>query len=308
MVATRAVMDPSTSAADLASIAQKQPSLRLQVAMHANAYPGLLSWLKANGDTATKQIANDRLTAAVQAPALPGLPSKMSHNRVKPGWFIGVAVVVIVVVVAVVLFLVKPWQTGTPNSPSGADVPVLTTTQFSAIAYPEDMSVTTEAMANQIMSDHPDVYITTVDDWDNGPDNAMPDLVDGSCSAQVDLATLGTGFEMAADGDSSGGNNFGSTGLSDIDMMLLFDTVQDAAAVLRAYGSCSAYGDGLPSTPTVASQDGVALAGYVDRGYYFAQYGNVVIFHDDGGSDISWADWQAMAPAFKQTVDTAVQG
>jgi len=67
VTATRAVVDPSTSPADLAQIAQLQPSLRPQVAAHPNVYPGLLSWLDANGDSAVKQAIQARLATNVRS-------------------------------------------------------------------------------------------------------------------------------------------------------------------------------------------------------------------------------------------------
>ena len=45
VTATRAAVDPSTSPADLATIAQMQPGLRAQVAVHPNVYPELLQWM-----------------------------------------------------------------------------------------------------------------------------------------------------------------------------------------------------------------------------------------------------------------------
>jgi len=45
LTATRAVVDPRTSAADLTLITQAQPGLRAQVAAHPNAYPQLLAWI-----------------------------------------------------------------------------------------------------------------------------------------------------------------------------------------------------------------------------------------------------------------------
>ena len=97
MTATKAVMDPATSGADLAQIAQAQPSLWPQVAGHPNAYPELLAWLDTNGDATTKQVVAARRTAEPQMPvtasppppppvptAIPSTPSAVpSHTRVE---------------------------------------------------------------------------------------------------------------------------------------------------------------------------------------------------------------------------------
>jgi len=61
--ATQAVADPATSGADLAQIASWHAKLHLQVAIHANADAELLTWLGANSDDATRQVAAARLAA-----------------------------------------------------------------------------------------------------------------------------------------------------------------------------------------------------------------------------------------------------
>jgi len=53
--ASGAAVDPTTSAADLARIAQHHPDLRVLVATHPNAYPALLDWLSGLGDPAVAQ-------------------------------------------------------------------------------------------------------------------------------------------------------------------------------------------------------------------------------------------------------------
>ncbi|MDR0284414.1 MAG: hypothetical protein LBI33_05920 [Propionibacteriaceae bacterium] len=53
-VACAAVLRPETSGADLASIAQAQPTLWIAVANHPNTYPGLLDWLDQYGDAAVR--------------------------------------------------------------------------------------------------------------------------------------------------------------------------------------------------------------------------------------------------------------
>jgi len=57
MTAARALDDPSTSAADLAQIAQLQPGLRANVASHPNVYPGLTDWLAAQGVVRPSPVA-----------------------------------------------------------------------------------------------------------------------------------------------------------------------------------------------------------------------------------------------------------
>jgi len=51
-VAGQALVDPATSASDLADIAHQHPSLRVAVVAHPKAYPGLLTWMEDLGDPA----------------------------------------------------------------------------------------------------------------------------------------------------------------------------------------------------------------------------------------------------------------
>ncbi len=72
VTAQQALADPATSAADLALIAQHQPTLRTAVAQHPAAYPALLDWLAALGDPAVAAaVANRRLHDAGPTAAPP---------------------------------------------------------------------------------------------------------------------------------------------------------------------------------------------------------------------------------------------
>ena len=144
ITATRAVVDPTTSGADLAQIAQAQPNLWPQIAAHPNAYPDLLTWLGANGDIATKQAVANRwamtpslnaalppLVATTAPPSIPlgtpatvptGQPTPLASNVagvVRPPHrrplLIGAAVLVVLLVVAIVLVIMRPGQAKTPT-------------------------------------------------------------------------------------------------------------------------------------------------------------------------------------------------
>ncbi|MCL2489535.1 MAG: DsbA family protein [Propionibacteriaceae bacterium] len=80
--ATQAVLNPATSGADLAQIAQAQPSLWPQVASHPNVYPELLTWLDANGDAATKQAVAARRPAATMSGFPPPPPPPYYYQGV----------------------------------------------------------------------------------------------------------------------------------------------------------------------------------------------------------------------------------
>jgi len=79
--AANAIANPATSAADLAVIAEAHPSLRTAVALHPNAYPGLLDWLDALGDptlsraVAARKSADAKKTEAPSAPPPTFVPS-----------------------------------------------------------------------------------------------------------------------------------------------------------------------------------------------------------------------------------------
>ena len=62
MKASLAVADPTTSAADLAQIAQAQPSLWPQIRVHPSVYTGLVAWMDATGE-----VAASRAVAAPEA-------------------------------------------------------------------------------------------------------------------------------------------------------------------------------------------------------------------------------------------------
>jgi len=129
-VATRAVVDPATSAADLATIAQAQPTLRPQVAAHQNVYPGLLQWLKTQ--------SADAAPAASQAsrPALTQMPAARQSRDIAPKTWGLIGGLVLVVVVAIVLLVVHPWKATTAGGTPG---PALSVDQFANMLQVQSM-------------------------------------------------------------------------------------------------------------------------------------------------------------------------
>ena len=115
--AQAALLDPSTSPADLASIAQAQPALRILVAGHSNAYPALLDWLSRNGDDAVKAAVANRRSAEFAPPPPPSSPSSSpvpapaagtvtrTPRKKKAPILVGAGVIVVVVAVVVGLVL-----------------------------------------------------------------------------------------------------------------------------------------------------------------------------------------------------------
>jgi len=84
MAATQAVVDPSTSAADLAAIASAQRGLWVQIANHPNAYPALLEWLSAQGDDAVRAAVASR-----QQSVVPPAPMMSQQPTVAPQYTMG---------------------------------------------------------------------------------------------------------------------------------------------------------------------------------------------------------------------------
>ncbi|MDR1512313.1 MAG: hypothetical protein LBS56_02350 [Propionibacteriaceae bacterium] len=82
--AATAVGRLTTSAADLMAIALAQPDLGVDVALHPNAYPGLLDWLDDHGRPAVKDaVARRRQTDAAYGPVPP--PGRPDSSPAAPG-------------------------------------------------------------------------------------------------------------------------------------------------------------------------------------------------------------------------------
>jgi len=86
VTAAQAVVDPSTSAADLAQIAQLQPGLRANVASHPNVYPGLVDWLARQGITPPAQSVaqSSPLAASPVQPVAPLASTSVPMASMQP--------------------------------------------------------------------------------------------------------------------------------------------------------------------------------------------------------------------------------
>jgi len=129
MTATRAVVDPATSAADLAQIAQMQPSLRPQIAVHPNIYPDLLSWLT-NSDKATGQA---REQTQLPVPAKSKAPRSTVHYLV--GGLVGAVIVVLLVVGLVLGGLAKFGSNKGSSGPIASEGPGFDSPEAAAYAF-----------------------------------------------------------------------------------------------------------------------------------------------------------------------------
>jgi len=147
-----ALGNPALPAADLGPIAQNYPNLRLAVAAHPNAYPGLLDWLRQVGDPSVQRVVDSRgggLPATPQwtpqpvaqpaypspqfpvaqpvfpnqqqpmwAPAYPGQPYPFAPQRSnKKPLLIALAVVAVIgIILAIVIPATRPSIVGTWSS------------------------------------------------------------------------------------------------------------------------------------------------------------------------------------------------
>jgi len=320
LTATKAAVDPSTSAADLAQIAQAQPRLWPEIAAHPNAYPDLLSWLSANGDTATKQAVATRLTVgartsmAVSTPTnamnSPGsfgsshrqddFPDALIGKRSRRPFVIGGAVVVLIVA-AIVLVVIRPWQ---PK-----DGPTLTPNQMVNMLQSNGAVFNTDATAYSDFEqriEHTSYYQDT-----------------GAVGAAI-LAELGCdSLPAAAVGDVIGGAPMGSLTFADWDAAVLLTTTPDRASALAdlLVGCDAQIAESGGATPypgatlhqVSATSNGVRMFGAsfteddslnngVDAAV--AQYGNVIIVTL---SEDSWAQWQTNAASLRQAIDKAAK-
>jgi len=316
--AARAVVDPSTSASDLAAIAQFQPGLRAQVAVHPNVYPGLSAWLETNGvarqqpvaqQPVVPQVAPQMMATPQMAPMrqmVPGQPAAAPYgaqpgqmpfayqgayaapvgapaaHRSKTPFVIGGAVLVVLVVVAVVLLVLKPWQSKGPT---------LTVDQFVSM-----------------VNNDPDTFGTsgsvTVQDVQQSAASGQQDWFN-YCSA---CSRYMNNLKGAIDGDDN--------------PTMLFDSVANASGfssavneVLKAELGAATPGQYSPEQEQVQTTSGgvwlmTIWDGNSEDGGYMAQYGNVVTTGQlscTTASDCS-SQGQSVADTFKADVDRAAKG
>jgi len=82
--ALNAVADPRTSGRTLQEIATQHPDLWARIALHPNAYPGLLDWLESVGDEQVRQAVAGRRMAGSAATQL--VPAQWAPNGQAGGW------------------------------------------------------------------------------------------------------------------------------------------------------------------------------------------------------------------------------
>jgi len=287
-VATRAVMDPSTSEEDIDAIAQEQPDLWTAVAIHPNAHPELLAWLAQNGDAAVLQA----LAARQMQVDAGSVKQKRSHHP----WIIAVVVLVILVAISVVLMVLHPWQSRpepVTSSPSSSE---LTADQFAWMllnnphfTLNSDLAGMTPAgVAAQIAQQQPG-------DW------TVADPSKGSCAQQINDAASSIVATIELTGDSSSDAN--------IDQVILFPSADSASTFAQNF--YTACGDTESDPVQTGEQSGVSFVGaFYDFSYdtfdeSYAQYGNVVFWTQAGQTGLTWTQWQGEAPELKQAVDDA---
>ncbi|MCL2489734.1 MAG: hypothetical protein FWF36_03260 [Propionibacteriaceae bacterium] len=304
MTATRAIVDPITSGADLAQIAQAQPSLWPQVAGHPNAYPELLTWLDNNGDAATKQaVAVSRVSHPGRDVSYLPVEKKtagdaMSQRRLRKSWVIGGVALIVALAVGVSLIVVSPWQTRSSN-------PVLTTVQFGAIfAAPQDGKAT-----------HP------FGDWqvDNSSFVARLQQYITTDNCGLSSAVTLTGVTACAQLGGNFGDDYSGASFPDGTIVLLFDTVA-AAHEIESWSPWfenaeSVYGSmNVRLSGPIYDHWGPWVIGYGQTMlspsplWLVAVYGNVAVLN--GGSDAkasTWQRWQDSAVSLGRAIDQAAR-
>ncbi|MCL2783423.1 MAG: hypothetical protein FWD80_05555 [Propionibacteriaceae bacterium] len=291
--AARAVADPSCSAADLADIARRQPSLRAQVAAHANAYPALVQWLATYGDPSVQAVAAARL-AGVQPAASPTpqapypmapAPYPMMPRRSNRPLIIGVAGVVVLAVI-LTLIIAHPWQ------PAGG--PQLTTRQFIWMLQNESQVADTYDFGGYSASD-----LTNQISFDPTNHQWQEDLA--NCPATSEFRTAMQGLRALANNSSDTSSN--------IQQLVLFNTAQNAKTALTASAqdSQSSQCNVVPKSTTTVQGVTFLWLGATATNYgggSYAQYGNV-LFYEYG--ILAQDQWQAEASTLKNAVDQAAK-
>jgi protein-disulfide isomerase len=122
-VATQAVMNPAAKPAELRAIAEAQPSLWAQVAVHPNAYPDLIGWLQAKNDAAVKAALAAKRTE-VSADGKPPAPPTVTL----PAWVVPTVAILAILAIGLAAFcvtlLVNRDTTGVPPASPTATVTV----------------------------------------------------------------------------------------------------------------------------------------------------------------------------------------
>ena len=298
LTATRSVVDPRTSAADLALITQAQPGLRAQVAAHPNAYPQLLDWLGEHGDAAVKQAVDAR-QAASSIPAVPPPPpppaaayppvSEWAHHST-PARVSGTAgsglsrrMLALIIAVAVVMAGVGIGVGIAVSHKSGGSaglVPVVANSDLSSVVVRMGLA----------------------------PKSAPPQIqvcISGDVSSALELWTASSAYFGKNSQDTGWGAIFLTTSKANGAHMDQLATCRDAAWTRLVERTIDSAGIRMWKYQGSCS-DGPGYS-------YSATYGNVIVlsywYIDGRSSSMSWDQWQAWAKkAFKPAVDAASSG
>ena len=288
LAATRAVVDPSTPAEDLAAIAQAQKGLWVQIAGHPNAYPALLDWLSTQGDETVRSAVASRQRQPV-APSVPVPSPSLSESLAphctpkrwkKPLLIGGIgALVVIVAVVLVVVFVTHSMASGLNQDQFQAVVDSLRQEEEGYIYTGAELQSKLQQGDVSGESDSCQQQRQTVDSQIR------------AVTAPIDIPDL--------------------TFMHDT-LMMLVDNEKHAMSVAEFYLKCVVLLDDVTKIFS-QSQDGVSLsvwqspdlAGHELR---VAMYKNVLLFNNYRIEGDTRGDWQTYATTtFKSAVDQAMK-
>ncbi|MCL1922383.1 MAG: hypothetical protein FWG15_00685 [Propionibacteriaceae bacterium] len=326
VVATKVVVDPSTSGVDLALIAAAQPSLHAQIAAHPHIYPDLITWMGAQKPL-SPPVQNVGATPSYVAPVGGGGAPTLatSPKKSRTGLLVGTLVTVVALIAAGIgLFLWQPWNSSPAVAPSESPTtesirelpPVLTTEQYAFLLIdPGSVFYSDNPFAIIEGGDTPGRYSSPGDlIWDKA-NNKIFDICGGvqyvrplpGCLHGIGMSEMGgSGLESYAVG------------------AYLFSTPEEAREAARS--SARDFGEMLrtdwgSAASVVSSENSGAYAdNYIWYEIYsisaynwsghsgYMQYGNVMIqLESDIGTPWSDADAQRVATAFAQSVDVAFQ-
>ena len=312
VTATRAVLDPSTTGVDLAQIAQWHQRLWPLIAAHPNAYPGLLQWLDANGDVATKQAVTNRLVSAspvaqivttqqTTVPSFSSYASARSNRRSKRSWVIGIAGVVVIALAVLLIVVFRPSSpklNGTTLGPTLSLAQFVWLLQESTVAWPELSEESSDAIGATA--------------------GAKPLQLDGDSAVQACMD--GLGFEAVQEGFQG----FLGRGLDNMvqtqsltNGAWLFDSTQHAASYMNMIEACEHLGENLRSTSfktvPASSTDNVAMMWSTNRQGDMqggiAQYGNVIVSTTGSSFQVPWVltwdQFRQQAPTLRHAIESA---
>jgi len=293
--ATRAVVDPATSAADLAAIAGAQRGLWVQIASHPNAYPALLEWLSAQGDdTVRAAVASRQQPVALSVPVTPIPTAAPVAPVVAQQPMMGTVAPTMVAAPAPVprKSLTKPLLIG------GAGILVVIIVVVALVIHSASSLLHFSQL--QTLADILDaegVYIESAEDL---LDEMDPSDMPSGCQSFYQARNEIMGY-MEFD--------IPNVNFEDDSMVFIVNNHKTALSFGDSLVQCWARGEATKVTSQTVSNVSFSIWRVADEDgeVRIAAYKNVVLLTGDDGTDTR-AEWQSyMTSTFKSAVDQAIK-